>query len=102
METAFDLNSIYLNCRYFEIKPEAQKLFPVFADVPLRDLPKNYAFLAAVNTCFSNVHYLIEKAGRNPRDCPVFSKVVAKYDAQDVKVNFLLLPQQTLIPIKSV
>lgn len=71
--------------KYFEIKPEAQKLFPVFANVPLRDLPKNYAFLAAVNTCFSNVHYLIEKAGRNPRDCPVFSKVVAKYDAQDVK-----------------
>lgn len=88
---AFKWILLCLNCRYFEIKPEAQKLFPAFANVPLKDLPKNYAFLAAVNTCFANVHYLIEKAGRNPRDCPVFSKVVAKYDARDVKVNFLLL-----------
>jgi len=72
--------------KYFESKPEAQKFFLAFANVPLRDLPKNYAFLAAVNTCFSNFHYIIEKAGRNPRDCPVFSKVVAKYNAQDIKL----------------
>jgi len=77
--------------KYFEMKPEAQKLFPAFSNVSRRDLPTNYAFLAAVNTCFSNLHYLIEKIGRNPLDCPVFSKVVGKYNAEDAKVRFAWL-----------
>ena len=85
-------NSIQLkfifNCRYFKAKPEAQKLFPAFANVPVTELPTNHDFLNSAYTCITSLNYLIPYAKfDHPERCPAFPKHLKdKYNAVDLKV----------------
>lgn len=72
--------------RYFEVKPEAKKLFPTFADVDAQDLPMNDDFLAKAQNCVSGLNNYIEHLGENPKNCPFIAKAKGKYRRDDLKV----------------
>lgn len=55
---------------FFKLKPDAQKLFPAFADVELADLPTNYQFLNQAYTCLSSLNIYIDNLGKNMGQCP--------------------------------
>nr|CAG4649243.1 EOG090X049M [Scapholeberis mucronata] len=72
--------------RYFELKPEAQKLFPAFADVDHAKLPTNDEFLAQAQSCVSGLNSYIEHLGQNPKNCPFIAKAKGKYHPEDLKL----------------
>ena len=74
--------------RYFELKPEAQKMFPAFAEVDYAKLPSNDDFLAQAQNCVSGLNSYIEHLGKNPRNCPFIAKAKGKYQHEDLKVSF--------------
>ena len=74
--------------RYFELKPEAQKMFPAFAEVDYAKLPSNDDFLAQAQNCVSGLNSYIEHLGKNPRNCPFIAKAKGKYQHEDLKVRF--------------
>ena len=75
---------------YFELKPEAQKMFPAFADVEHAKLPTNDDFLAQAQSCVSSLNSYIEHLGQNPKNCPFIAKAKGKYHHEDLKVfNFI-------------
>jgi len=72
--------------RYFELKPESQKLFPDFADVDPSELPTNDAFIAQADICVSGLNSYIQHLGENPKKCPFVAKANGKYHHDDLKV----------------
>lgn len=79
---------LFFNRRYFKAKPESQKLFPAFANVPVTELPTNHDFLNSAYTCITSLNYLIPYAKfDHPERCPAFPKHLKnKYNAVDLKV----------------
>lgn len=76
--------------RYFEMKPEAQKMFPAFAEVDHAKLPTNDDFLAQAKSCVSGLNTYIEHLGENPKNCPFIAKAKGKYQHEDLKVLLFL------------
>ncbi|XP_046656897.1 globin D, coelomic-like [Daphnia pulicaria] len=73
--------------RYFKAKPESQKMFPAFANVPITELPTNHEFLNSAYTCITSLNYLIPYLKfDHPERCPAFPKHLKdKYNAVDLK-----------------
>ena len=76
--------------RFFEVKPEAQKMFPAFADVDKEELPTNKDFLAQASSCVSGLNSYVQHLGENPKNCPFIAKARGKYHQDDLKVLYLL------------
>ncbi|KAK4014082.1 globin C, coelomic [Daphnia magna] len=72
--------------RYFELKPEAQKMFPAFAEVDHMKLPTNEDFLAQAKSCVSGLNSYVEHLGKNPQNCPFIAKAKGKYHHEDLKL----------------
>ena len=72
------------------MKPEAQKMFPAFADVDADDLPTNSDFLAQARSCVSGLNSYVQHLGENPKNCPFIAKAKGKYQKEDLKVNNIL------------
>ncbi|KAI9553207.1 hypothetical protein GHT06_021102 [Daphnia sinensis] len=72
--------------RYFKSKPEAQKLFPEFANVPLTDLPNNHDFLNAAYSCVASLDYILPHLKfAHPERCPALIELKNKYSNIDLK-----------------
>uniref|UniRef100_A0A0P4Y328 Di-domain hemoglobin n=1 Tax=Daphnia magna TaxID=35525 RepID=A0A0P4Y328_9CRUS len=72
--------------RYFKAKPEAQKLFPEFASIPLTDLPNNHDFLNAAYSCVASLDYILPHLKiPHPERCPVLMELKNKYSNVDLK-----------------
>ncbi|KAK4014940.1 uncharacterized protein LOC123476783 [Daphnia magna] len=73
--------------RYFKAKPESQKLFPSFANVPLSELPANRDFLNSAYSCINSLNFLIPYLKYDhPERCPNFPRHLKnKYNNVDLK-----------------
>lgn len=73
--------------RYFKAKPESQKLFPSFANVPITELPTNHDFLNQAYTCVTSLNYILPHLkSLHPENCPAFTNLKEKYNEVDLKV----------------
>ena len=78
-----------VECSFFKVAPETQRMFPKFANVPLSDLPNNSDFLVQAYTCVSSINSIARYYDRSsgcPEGCPVLSGLHKKYTSIDVQV----------------
>jgi hypothetical protein len=74
--------------RYLQARPEAQRMLPGLETVPLRELPRNPAFLSIAYNCYTAMHYYLQHSENvDPSTCTYMSKAAQKYSVADVKVN---------------
>ncbi len=67
-------------------------MFPAFATVPLKDLPRNGAFLSNAYTCMAAMFYYAQNTGTvDPSTCSYLAKSIHKYEPKDIEVCLKVL-----------